>query len=208
MNPRDPVESLRVLALLDRSGVSVDGAQMVDAALAAILAGVESTAAARLAGLGRNEVIDEAPDLFREVLVELGIEPPADVATARQQLELSLPGLCSILRPFRDDLMRTIHLSFDFRIISLCDEEVGLMVTAPSGIGTGLDLILGASPARNAALVAEVLQQAVIEEMHGAWPRCPSHPEGHPLTLGDSHWFCPTTRERVAPLGQLGQTHG
>lgn len=60
------------------------------------------------------------------------------------------------------------------------------------------------SVAEAAALIAEAVQDRVIEEIHGAWPPCPDH--GHPLALGGTgspSWTCPRTDLPVADLGRL-----
>lgn len=60
------------------------------------------------------------------------------------------------------------------------------------------------SVAEAVALVADAVQDTVIEEIHGAWPACPNH--GHPLALGGADgtsWTCPTTQLPVADVGGL-----
>ncbi|WP_030663171.1 hypothetical protein [Streptomyces rimosus] len=61
-----------------------DRAEIVQAALDALLAGVDSPSLALLAGLGRNE-LDEVAELFDGVLTELELVPltPDNVAAAR-----------------------------------------------------------------------------------------------------------------------------
>ena len=45
----------------------------------------------------------------------------------------------------------------------------------------------------------------VIEQLHGAWPRCPRH--AHPLavrrTKTDLEWACPSEPALVAPVGAV-----
>ncbi|MCR8575925.1 MULTISPECIES: hypothetical protein [unclassified Streptomyces] len=66
---------------------------LIQVGLDALLAGVESESLAMLAGLGRNEEL-EAPDLFEQVLYELGlgVEVPADARAARWALAYWLAG--------------------------------------------------------------------------------------------------------------------
>jgi hypothetical protein len=55
--------------------------------------------------------------------------------------------------------------------------------------------------------LADLVQEDVIEEVHGAWPQCPRHP--HPLEVHytDSArpvWRCPKTPEITVAIGELG----
>jgi hypothetical protein len=54
----------------------------------------------------------------------------------------------------------------------------------------------------------EVIQEAAIEAVHGAWPECPHHPGTHPLEIDevDGHvvWVCTAAEHRVvAKVGEL-----
>lgn len=56
------------------------------------------------------------------------------------------------------------------------------------------------------AHLADVVQEDVIEEVHGAWPPCPRH--AHPLEVhyadaGRPMWSCPTTPDITVPIGEL-----
>ncbi|MEU9125091.1 hypothetical protein AB0C96_35525 [Streptomyces sp. NPDC048506] len=92
---------------------------LIRVGLDALLAGVESESLAMLAGLGRNEEL-EAPDLFEQVLYELGldVEVPADARAARwalaywiagQMVEGSLDPAVGAFRIWRD-----VALDFEY----------------------------------------------------------------------------------------------
>jgi hypothetical protein len=54
--------------------------------------------------------------------------------------------------------------------------------------------------------LADMVQEDVIEEIHGAWPKCPRH--AHPLEVhytdsGDPTWRCPKTPDIEVPIGEL-----
>jgi hypothetical protein len=55
---------------------------------------------------------------------------------------------------------------------------------------------------------SEVVQEAAIEALRGAWPECPHHPGTHPLGIdavdGDVVWVCTAGGHRVvANVGEL-----
>ena len=56
--------------------------------------------------------------------------------------------------------------------------------------------------------LADMVQEDVIEEIHGAWPQCPRHP--HPLEVHCSDtahpmWKCPKTPEIEVAIGELAR---
>lgn len=54
-------------------------------------------------------------------------------------------------------------------------------------------------------LVDAVQHDWVVEQVHGAWPRCPRH--AHPLVVrraeDDVLWSCPAEPELAAPVGSV-----
>ncbi|SFP30813.1 hypothetical protein SAMN05660464_2706 [Geodermatophilus dictyosporus] len=57
------------------------------------------------------------------------------------------------------------------------------------------------------AYLADLVQEAVVEELHGAWPECPRHT--HPLTVqlsaeGRPVWQCPRDPSVRIAVGSLG----
>jgi hypothetical protein len=83
----NPVQQLRMAAISERLGRTIGSDQLIQAALDAVLAGVDSPSLAQLAGLGRNEE-PEAHGLFNQVIEELALAPtlPAQPTAARWEL--------------------------------------------------------------------------------------------------------------------------
>ena len=54
-------------------------------------------------------------------------------------------------------------------------------------------------------MIADYLQDHVIDVLLRAWPKCPDHE--HPLSSavvnGEAVWRCPTEAARVWPIGSL-----
>ena len=78
---------------------------------------------------------------------------------------------------------------------------------ADAGSGTGVWL---GDPdedhSRAVFRATDMIQEAAIEAVHGAWPECPDHPNSHPLEPGGdevAHWICPVTGLSVAVVGEL-----
>ena len=56
--------------------------------------------------------------------------------------------------------------------------------------------------------LADMVQEEVIEEIHGAWPQCPRHP--HPLEVhypdsGHPTWRCPKAPDIGVSIGELAE---
>ncbi|MET7990663.1 hypothetical protein ABZU76_07105 [Amycolatopsis sp. NPDC005232] len=75
---------LAALAADRLAGRAVLPDDLVVAAVRAVVAGLDSPTLPELAGLGHDDAT--APNLFVQVVAELGIEVPADAAAARWQL--------------------------------------------------------------------------------------------------------------------------
>ncbi|WP_433466409.1 hypothetical protein [Spirillospora sp. CA-128828] len=79
------------------------------------------------------------------------------------------------------------------------------------GSGVGVRVDLAASEADRVAQVADQIQEWVIQELWGHaatnWPRCPDHPDGHPLQAStrdrSAVWVCPAEGIPVSPVGSL-----
>lgn len=72
---------------------------------------------------------------------------------------------------------------------------------------TGRSLPEMADEAEATGYLADLVQEDIIEEVHGAWPECPRHP--HPLEVhyaDSAHpmWRCPTTPDTTVAIGELG----
>lgn len=87
MTDVDPIQQLRMAAISERLGRMIGSDKLIQAALDAVLGGVDSPSLIRLAGLGRNEE-PEAHDLFSQVIDELALAPtlPAHPTAARWEL--------------------------------------------------------------------------------------------------------------------------
>ena len=89
-------------------------------------------------------------------------------------------------------------------------ESAFLRSVDQTGMGVWVDT--GAPLAEQVVMVADQVQEWAIEEraMRRAtnWPRCPEHPENHPLTAVATQetatWRCPTSGRAVCEIGQLG----
>jgi hypothetical protein len=88
-------------------------------------------------------------------------------------------------------------------------ESAFLRSVDQTGMGVWVDT--GASLAEQVVMVADQVQEWAVEElaMRRAtnWPRCPEHPENHPLTAVASEdaatWRCPASGGVVCEIGQL-----
>ncbi len=72
---------------------------------------------------------------------------------------------------------------------------------------TGRSLPEMADEADAIGYLADLVQEDIIEEAHGAWPECPRHP--HPLEVVYTNsarpmWGCPTTPDITVAIGELG----
>lgn len=87
MTSVDPIQRLRMAAISERAGITVGSDQLIQAALDAVLAGIDSQALNELAGLGRSGE-PEAHDLLDRVIDELDLAPslPTDPTAARWEL--------------------------------------------------------------------------------------------------------------------------
>lgn len=95
------------------------------------------------------------------------------------------------------------------------DEFRGVMLYAPDGSGQGVYAEPDGRPAMLLAHVADQVQEWAVEALWGqgepaVWPRCPSHPDTHPLAAtveqveeGDAVWVCPSTGDTAARIGAL-----
>ena len=89
-------------------------------------------------------------------------------------------------------------------------EYASTMMWSSDGSGSGLSVRLAAPLAERIAEAADQVQEWAIEDQlwrsaRTNWPRCPSHPDNHPLqaSVADSRamWVCPLDRSVVTPIG-------
>ncbi|AXK36863.1 hypothetical protein DVA86_34330 [Streptomyces armeniacus] len=92
------------------------------------------------------------------------------------------------------------------------DDGSGVMLWAPDGSGQGLTPPPGGTAAERLAGLADQVQEWAVEALwsEGAsavWPRCPAHPDTHPLTAtvrtDTAVWVCPKRGTAVARIGEL-----
>ncbi len=77
--------------------------------------------------------------------------------------------------------------------------------------GTGISVRLAAAGCDRIVSVADQVQEWAIEELWirsaTNWPRCPRHPDAHPLAAvnrdGIARWACPTDGTAFTPIGSL-----
>ncbi|WP_225995177.1 hypothetical protein [Streptomyces arboris] len=93
MTSDDALEQFRHIAREKAFGRHVGSDRLIQAGLDALMAGVESPSLALLAGLLRSEE-PEAPELFDQVLEELGLlfRPPADPRAAKWAMAYWIAG--------------------------------------------------------------------------------------------------------------------
>jgi hypothetical protein len=85
------------------------------------------------------------------------------------------------------------------------------MLSSPYGSGIGIHVDADAPGAERVAIVADQVQERVIEELWGQaatnWPPCPNHPDGHPLSAspgdGIAVWVCPHDGMPFSLVGSL-----
>jgi hypothetical protein len=89
----------------------------------------------------------------------------------------------------------------------------------PDGSGVGIGVRLDATPAEQAVELADVLQDAEVEELNrlgrpATWPECPDHPDSHPLQPvdrgGQAVWVCPAADRTIFAIGSVpdaGRSH-
>jgi hypothetical protein len=121
----------------------------------------------------------------------------AACAPALADLERSRPGVLH-LGPAPDGIPAVDPWGNDVAELWLWDT---------GGAGTGVSLgEPDENPSWALVRVTEVIQEAAIEAVHGAWPECPDHPDRHPLEPGGDEvlvWTCPVSGRAVSKVGEL-----
>lgn len=83
-----------------------------------------------------------------------------------------------------------------------------------SGMGIWVDPDLPVND--QLAMLADQVQEWLIEELWQRgqptnWPRCPEHPDNHPLTAavrrGRATWACPSSEGSASEIGSLSPLH-
>ncbi|WP_433173977.1 hypothetical protein [Actinoallomurus sp. CA-150999] len=117
------------------------------------------------------------------------------------------------LEPVLRDIRATGVPEPDVRDDDWADDDLSAsaFLWSRDGSGAGVRVDRAAAEADRVVQVADQVQEWVIEELWGRaatnWPRCPQHPETHPLrasTHGRSAmWVCPGEGTPVSPVGSL-----
>ena len=89
--------------------------------------------------------------------------------------------------------------------------QASAMLRSPDGSATGIRMSLVAAESDRIAEVADQVQEWAIEELWGDadtnWPRCPQHPDSHPLSplsdQGLASWVCPENKFPICAIGSL-----
>lgn len=113
------------------------------------------------------------------------------------------------ISPVMADLERTRPGSVRLERDDSNDGLVGWLRDAETVSGTGLWLAGDLEEPVDAVLemAAQVQEFAIEVVLWRAWPRCPTHPTGHPLELAEANgsalWACPESGHVVAEVGEL-----
>lgn len=141
-----------------------------------------------LEGLAREAlaVVDYAPD-FRAEPALLDVLSRMLVVAARDLLATGLTGLSRLHLP-DDANMQNVWVQYQLSL----GHTSG--ITPRDATEGGPDLL---------RLIADELQEAVMEALSGAWPVCPQHQLGaHPRVLqGQAVWLCQAGRHVIAAIG-------
>ncbi|MET9843280.1 hypothetical protein ACFZC6_19985 [Streptomyces ossamyceticus] len=95
------------------------------------------------------------------------------------------------------------------------EDGPGVVLYAPDGSGHGVWAEPDGRPGVLTAEVADQVQGWAVEALWTAgepavWPRCPAHPDTHPLDAaverGTAVWRCPRGTAPTVPVGELPST--
>lgn len=127
-----------------------------------------------------------------------------------------LGSVNEVLRQALDLVLRDIRSTGvpepDIRDDDWADEDSASgYLWSRDGSGVGVRVDLAAAEADRVAQVADQVQEWVIEELWGHaatnWPRCPDHPDSHPLQAlardRSAVWACPAEGTSFSPVGSL-----
>ena len=118
------------------------------------------------------------------------------------------------LQPILSDLRREglSEPRIEDRDWSRDPERPSAMLWGPDGSGSGISVERSAALPERIAAVADQVQEWAIEELWGGsaatnWPRCPHHPNSHPLLATTSDqtavWVCPADQATISRIGSL-----
>jgi hypothetical protein len=123
--------------------------------------------------------------------------------------------LAEALAPVLRDLATTGSVRPEVRDDQWSDfpGQLCAMLHSPDGSGQGVHVMADQPPQDRVAQAADVVQEWAVEELCARgratnWPRCPRHPDNHPLaaTVREQRavWVCPREGDLVATVGEIG----
>ena len=84
------------------------------------------------------------------------------------------------------------------------------MLRSSDFTGMGVWIDTGASEAAQIAMLADQVQEWVVELAEPRvtnWPQCPEHPKNHPMAAvangNTATWVCPKSKRQVSEIGRL-----
>ncbi|MFB9315698.1 hypothetical protein [Nocardioides plantarum] len=186
-------------------------AEVVQAAVDCLVAGLDTPSLRALAGLPSGAPRSTVGPVLLDTLRELDIPERPDPGST-----VGLEGLRELLALVLDDV-RTLGLGLEEQFAispgpPSWESPHAVHLDFPSGswmIHPGTD---DQTPADELERLADQVHEWVVEELPGLrrptnWPVCPAHPTTHPLEVrqvaGDVVWVCPRTEEAVARVGEL-----
>ncbi len=157
-------------------------------------ASIEATDGKKIAGLAREAlaVVDYVPDFRIEPRLLEVINHALEIL-AQDLRATGLTGRARAVLPDNPDVVPTAWLQYQ----NSFGHTSGIWSSQVTEDGPEL-----------LALVADELQDAVVEFLFGVWPVCPQHQLGaHPKVIdGQASWWCSHgTGHSIAPVGQWGR---
>lgn len=125
-------------------------------------------------------------------------------------------GLKSKFELVRADVLATagVEISIEPGDWATSAEQISAWLVPRTGGRVGIWVLANDSDGEQLVSLADQVQESVTEVLwalgrSATWPACALHPSGHPLKSmsldGDAWWTCPSTGERQARIGQLGE---
>lgn len=128
---------------------------------------------------------------------------------ARELIVLELPrAIFMVLRDLppnvRPSIGRVSRFDYDERsvLVELISEDDVSVVQVDTGLSLTEQLVAVASKVQD-----EIQSDSTV--LGSTWPRCPVHPDTHPLqpvcSADYAWWFCPLNRQAIWKIGRLGE---
>lgn len=121
-----------------------------------------------------------------------------------------MPDLDEALAPVLRDVAATTDLVLHVEDADWTDLGPSAYVSVPGCGQTGVYLPWGTPDHEAVFVMADKIQEIVIENIAGRasnWPSCPEHPATHPMGAvvveREGWWACPTSGTRAVRVGEL-----